>query len=186
MEWRKTIKTIFVAFGAFIGLLAFVTAAILFLGVTIRLDFLRPAVEKGAADALGRPVAIEGSIELTPGLRPVISVSRVRIDNAANLPEKQFVFIELARTQIDIPDLLAREVSIGEITAEGIALHLISDAKGQNNWTIAHDGESQELKKKDIERDTASTSTEAPPEERRIRFTSLDRLSLTNIAVNRC
>ena len=90
----------------------------------------------------------------------------------------------LARTQIYIPDLIAWEISIGEITAEGIALHLVSDAQGRNNWSATTDGDNREPEKKAVEIKIAPTTTEVSAEERRIRFTALDRLSLTNIVVH--
>jgi hypothetical protein len=76
MNLKKPLRRLLMALGL-LAVLLIVTAAVIALsGVSIRLDFLRPAIEKGAAQALGRPVTIEGSIELTPGLRPVVSVSR--------------------------------------------------------------------------------------------------------------
>ncbi len=183
MKWKKAIKPVVVAVGAVIGLLILVSALVMIFGVTIRLDFLRSTIEKGAAEALGRPVKIEGSIELVPTLRPTVTVSGVAINNPPDWPERTFVSVALARTQIDIPDLLAREVTIGEITAQGVALHLTSDAKGRNNWAITSTNASQQPEEKGADTKKAPTTADASPEERRIRFTAIDRLSLTSIAV---
>lgn len=178
MQWKRTIKRIGVAAGIGIGLLILVVAIFLLSGMTIRLDFLRPAIEKGAAEAMGRPVTIGGSIELTPSLRPTVAVSDVTISNPPEWPETHFVSLALARTQIDIPDLLKKEISIGQITAQGIALNLVSDAKGRNNWTFsAPEGERQPEKP-----DAASTPAPAN-DQPRIRFTALDQLALTDITV---
>lgn len=62
MIWKKTIKGTVLSLGVLIGLLVLVSAIVVISGMTIRLDFLRPAIEKGAAEALGRPVIIEGVI----------------------------------------------------------------------------------------------------------------------------
>lgn len=184
MKWKKAIKPVVVAVGAMIGLLALVSAVVVISGMTIRLDFLRPAIEKGAAEALGRPVKIEGPIELVPTLRPTVTVSGVAISNPPDWPDQQFVSVALARTQIDIPDLLAREITIGEITAQGVALHLASDAQDRNNWEITGVDENHKPGKKTAETKKAPTTADASPEKRRIRFTAIDRLSLTDIAVH--
>jgi len=184
MNWKKGIKRILVAFGVLIGLVAILVAIVVTSGMAIRLDYLRPAIERGASDALGRPVKIEGAIELVPNLRPTVSVGRVEIGNPPEWPAKQFVSIELARTQIDIPELLAREISIGEITADGIALHLTSSANDQNNWTITTRAKRQPTETMVTKSEEVPTPEAGLPEERRIRFTALDHLSLTNISVH--
>ena len=89
----------------------------------------------------------------------------------------------MARTQIDILDLLGREISIGEITADGVALQLISDDQGRNNWIITPAGKDQNPEIKEVETGPAPSDPGASPDERRIVFTSLDRLSLTSIVV---
>ncbi len=128
MKWEKVLKAVVVAVGVVIGLLALVSAVVVISGVTIRLDFLRPAIEKGAAEAMGRPVKIEGPIELVPTLIPTVTVSSVAISNPPDWPDQEFVSVALARTQIDIPDLLAKEITIGELTAQGVGLNLTSNA----------------------------------------------------------
>jgi len=182
MKWEKSIKSVVVGVGAVIGLLALVSAVVVISGVTIRLDFLRSAIEKGAAEAMGRPVKIEGPIELVPTLRPTVTVSGVAISNPPDWPDQEFVSVALARTQIDIPDLLAKEITIGELTAQGVAFHLTSDAQGLNNWAMSAN-ERQQSVQKAAETQKAPTTVDAAPEERSIRFTAIDRLSLTDIAV---
>jgi uncharacterized protein involved in outer membrane biogenesis len=134
LDWQKAIRSTVAAGGILFGLGILAVYIVILSGATLKLNFLRPAVERGAAKALGRPVRISGPIELSPSLRPTVSVKKVAIDNTSDWGENKFATIELARTQIDIPDLLSHEITIGEITAEGVSLHLVSDAAGRNNW----------------------------------------------------
>lgn len=184
MNWKNGIKRIIVAFGVFVGLLAILVAIVVIPGMTIRLDFLRPAIEKGASEAMGRPVKIQGTIELIPSLRPTVTVSGMEIGNPTDWPQKQVVSVAMARAQIDILDLFARKISIGEITADGVVLQLISDDQGRNNWIIAPDGKDQKPETNVAETEKIPPDNDAPPDERGIIFTSLDRLSLTNIVVH--
>ena len=180
MKPNTTLKRVAVVIAGIIGLLVLISFIIVIFGVTIGLDFLRPAIEKGVSEALDRPVIIKGVIELVPGLRPTVTVSDLTIENPPGWPEKPFFTAALARTQIDLSDLLAREVSIGEITAEGVALHLISDAQGRNNWMVNANRESV---KKPAEKKATSAATDGPSAERRIRFMALDQLSLRDIGM---
>jgi len=184
MNWKNGIKRIVVAFGVLIGLLAILVAIVVISGITIRLDFLRPAIERGASEAMGRSVKIQGSIELVPNLSPVVTVSGVEIGNPPVWPQNQFVSVAMARTQIDILDLLAGEISIGEITADGVVFQLISDDQGRNNWNIIPDGKDQKSEIKVVETEKIPPDNDVSSDERRIVFTSLDRLSLTDIVVH--
>jgi uncharacterized protein involved in outer membrane biogenesis len=150
-------------------------------GITVRLDFLRGTVETAAAEALGRPVRIDGSIELIPTLRPTLTVGDFAIGNPPGWEGPPLARVELARTQIDLPDLLDRAVTIGEITAEGVDLHLVSLDGDRNNWRI-EEGPSPE---------PPAGANAPPPEaegkaseaEGRIRFKALDSISLDRVAV---
>lgn len=179
MNWRKVFRLAFVTAATVIGLVALATLIIVISGVTLDLNFIRPAVERGAARALGRPVQISGPIELSPSLRPTVSIREVTIGNTSRWGQSDFMTVELARTQIDIPDLLSREIAIGEITAEGISLNLVSGATGQNNWD--HPAGTT----KDPEQPAEVEPTDPEPDgERKIRFMALDRLSLQRIVVH--
>ena len=181
MNPQTILKWTVLAITGIVGLLVLIAVIVVIFGVTIRLDFLRPSIEKGVSEALDRPVTIEGAIELVPSMRPTVTVSDLTIDNPPDLQEHPFFKVALARTQIDLPDLLAREISIGEITAEGFELHLVSDAQGRNNWIINADREKQYSEKKPIEKKKTSATTNGSPADRRIRFTALDQLSLKDI-----
>jgi len=181
MTPQTILKWIVLTITGIVGLLVLIGVTVVIFGVTIRLDFLRPSIEKGVSEALDRPVTIEGVIELVPSLRPTVTVRDLVIDNPPDWQEHPFLNVALARTQIDLPDILAREISIDEITAEGFELHLVSDAQGRNNWIINADREKQYSEKKPIEKKKTSATTNGSLADRRIRFTALDQLSLKDV-----
>jgi len=113
-----------------------VTASIIiaFLDITLKLDKLRPAVETAMSTALDRKTRITGSVTLQPGLRPVLEIRGVQIDNPEGWTDSVFVAVDLARVQVGLFALLRKQIDVGEITCEKLVVNLESNKEGVNNW----------------------------------------------------
>ena len=157
-------------------LLLGVLAIVSLMGLTINLDKVRPMVEKGASAALDRQVAITGSVELLPTLNPRIEVQGVRINNPQGWGNPDFIVIKLVRLQLGLLDLLKKELSIDEITAEGVDINLESRQGDQNNWSFA----ASEKKEGPKETGPALSQQKA---KNGLAFKAVDSLSLKDIAI---
>jgi uncharacterized protein involved in outer membrane biogenesis len=146
-------------------------------GITVNLDVIRPMVEKSASAALEREIKISGSIELLPTLTPSLEVRGVRISNPEGWGKPDFGNVQLARVQLDLPDLLSKQINIIEITAEGVRIDLESRENELNNWSFTQGAkntneivESEEIISKMQERTVLS-------------FKAVDRLYLKDIEI---
>ncbi len=157
---------------------AIVLGVVIFLaiGVSVDLSWLRGQIEGVASDALGRSVAIEGPIVLVPATSPTVQVEGIRVGNPEGWPDADFVRLNLARAQLGVLPLLRGGLQIDEITVDGLAVSLETNAAGEPNWILAAPGEA-----------TLSSEDQPSPEDKTqtaLRFVELRELSLTDIAVN--
>ena len=146
-------------------------------GITVNLDVIRPMVEKSASAALEREIKISGSIELLPTLAPSLEVRGIHINNPEGWGKPDFVDVQLARVQLDLPDLLSKQINIIEITAEGVRIDLESRENELNNWSFTQGAkntneivESEEIISKMQERTVLS-------------FKAVDRLYLKDVEI---
>jgi uncharacterized protein involved in outer membrane biogenesis len=120
------------------ALLVAILLLLVSLGITVTLDPLRPSFEAAASSALGREVALEGSMVLVPTFWPTVEVQSLRIANPPAWPVPDFARMELARLQIGVlPLVWERRLQVRELTAEGVSLLLHRAAGGQTNWDFA-------------------------------------------------
>ncbi|MCP3870745.1 MAG: AsmA family protein [Gammaproteobacteria bacterium] len=144
-----------------------------FIGVKLDMSHLRPAVEVAAGTALGRDVTINGPVSVEFSNWPELEVSDIKIANAANTTQPDFLNAGLARMRIGIYPLLRGHINIAEITAERVTLNLESDAQGNPNWVFDRP-----------EKPIASESVQDHVEEKSIVFAALDQISLKEISIN--
>jgi len=155
---------------------------LLSLGITVTLDPLRPTFEAAASSALGREVALEGSMLLVPSFSPTVEVQGLRIANPPDWPTPDFARMELARLQIGVlPLLWDRRLQVRELTAEGVSLLLHRAAGGETNWDLAGLGSAREP----IEPEEPEVQT-SPEEiqERLLNAAELEELRLHDIEVH--
>jgi len=158
---------------------------LLSLGITVRLDPLRPTFEAAVSSALGREVALEGSMVLVPTFSPTVEVQGLRIANPPDWPTPDFARMELARLQIGVlPLLWERRLQVREFTAEGVSLLLHRAAGGEANWDFAGlESPAEPAEPEEPEK------AEAPPDpeeirERLLTAAELEELRLRDIEVH--
>ena len=125
------------------SLAAVVLGVLIFVGFGIPVDLsgLRDRIEVAASDALGRGVAVDGSIELIPTLWPTLQVEGIRVGNPEDWPHDDFMRLDLARAQLGILPLLRGDLRVRQIAIEGLAVTLETNAAGEANWLPKSPGE---------------------------------------------
>ena len=106
------------------------------LGVTFSLEAFRADIEAAATAAIGRTVEVAGPITLLAALRPTVAIQGLRIANPPGWQTQDFLRLERAHATVNLLPLLSREISIDEITIEGVDLRLEAKANGVSNWVF--------------------------------------------------
>ncbi len=97
-------------------------------------DF-REDIADAVAESTGRELVIEGdvSISLFPWL--AIEIGRSELGNAPGFGDEPFAEFESAKMGVQVlPLLLRREVAVGTIAVESLAVNLEENRQGANNW----------------------------------------------------
>jgi uncharacterized protein involved in outer membrane biogenesis len=178
---RTFFRRTFIGISLFFSLLLGIVLALIFIGVTVDLGFLKGGVEASAKAALGREIKIEGPVVFEFSDWPAIEIQDVQVANLPDASQAVFFTAEFARLQIALFPLLTGDIQIGEITAENVTLNLESDAQGKPNWVFGTEkrGASEPAP-------TADAPETVPPEpgEKFISFAGLKDLTLKKISAN--
>ena len=97
-------------------------------------DF-REDIADAVAESTGRELVIEGdvSISLFPWL--AIEIGRSELGNAPGFGNAPFAEFESAKMGVQVlPLLLRREVAVGTVAVESLAVNLEENRQGANNW----------------------------------------------------
>jgi len=170
---RKALRWIAISVGGLLATVTLIVVVVVIFGIPIDLSALKGKIETAAADALGRPVSIEGPLTLVPSLPPAAQIEGVHIGNPAGWPEADLARLDLARAELRVLPLLDGEVLIEEITVEGLHVNLETNAAGEPNWLLEKPGEEPEPRAKPEEA--------GPPA---LKFIELGELSLSDIAIS--
>lgn len=118
-------------------LLFFVYVAII--GVRIDASALRPVVAGILSDKLSRAVHLDGVVQLEISLRPALLVRQVRIVQARNFGDGDFLQVGEMRMALDLLPLLNKRLRADELAGRDVKLVLKQHADGSNNWTFKTD-----------------------------------------------
>ncbi|MBS7791379.1 hypothetical protein KTR66_15360 [Roseococcus sp. SDR] len=105
-----------------------------------RFDLAGIAAEQASA-RLGRAVTIE-SLRITPGRHLGIAVSGVTIANIEGGTRAEMLRLDHASAELDLMDLLAGEVALGQAAFQGLSLLLERNAGRAANWQFGPSGPS--------------------------------------------
>ena len=131
-------------------------------------DF-REDIADAVAESTGRELVIEGdvSISLFPWL--AIEIGRSELGNAPGFGDEPFAEFESAKMGVQVlPLLLRREVAVGTIAVESLAVNLEENRQGANNWDDLASAETAEA---DADA-TGGEAVEATIDAAGIRFTN--------------
>ena len=134
----STRRRIIVSLAALIGvplvalLLAIVTIAIL--GVSLDVSRWRDTIAARASAVIGRPVTLEGPIELELGRESALHVAGVRILNPPGFGAPELATLGEARARIDLMEALRGRLRVHSIEAADGHVRLERAADGRANW----------------------------------------------------
>ncbi len=121
-------------FALIVGLFVVLLAIISLVRFKIDLTPQRGAVAELLGEALNRPVAIAGPIDLATSLWPAVSVHGVRIGNPPGFDDGDFASLKLARLELGLLPLLFGNVHVRDTTLTGLTVNLRENQAQQVNW----------------------------------------------------
>ena len=133
---RKTLKWTAIGLGSLLALLVIGSVLVVALGITISAAPWRERIAAQASHALGRPVRLEGPLELVPTLRPSLRIGGVHIANPPGFSQPEFASLGEAHLQLDLPAALRGQVLVHEIGAKEVRARLEQAADGRVNWAF--------------------------------------------------
>lgn len=108
--------------------------AVLFSGVEMRADFLRPPLERALSTAFGLPTRLEGRLSMRTGRVATLSADALVVADPAGGPGAMLARGVRPRARIDLAALLRGTVALDEVSGEGLELTLVRRADGRANW----------------------------------------------------
>jgi uncharacterized protein involved in outer membrane biogenesis len=130
----KILKWTLIGLGSLLALLVIASVVVVALGITISAAPWRERIAAQASQALGRPVRLEGPLELVPTLRPLLKVGGVHIANPSGFSQPEFASLGEAHLQIDLHAALRGQLLVREISANEVHARLERTAEGRANW----------------------------------------------------
>jgi uncharacterized protein involved in outer membrane biogenesis len=132
-RWRRA--AVVVAAIACLALGAAIAAFIA--GVTLDASRWRDAAAQRASTALGRPVTLQGALQLTLGRELVLRIGDVRILNPTGFSAREFASIGLAKVRVDLLDALRGRPRLRGVEASDIGVWLERASDGRGNWSFS-------------------------------------------------
>lgn len=105
-------------------------------------------IAKKVKEDYGRDLALNGDISLSVFPWLGMEVNDASLSNAPGFGNEPFAAIKSAEVRVKLLPLLRRQVEVGDIVLDGVALRLQKNAVGQDNWS-----DMLEHKKKESETD---------------------------------
>jgi hypothetical protein len=113
-----------------------VVLAVAALGVPVSGAPWRDELGAVASRALGRPVTLEGPLELVLGLRTGLRVGGIRIANPPGFATPAFAELGAARAEVDLRPALRGQLRIRTLEAANVKVWLERAPDGRRNWTF--------------------------------------------------
>ncbi|MBT8058398.1 MAG: AsmA family protein [Gammaproteobacteria bacterium] len=128
---KRIFKILLGLLGAVIVLLVL---AALVLPLVYDKEDLKAAIAQGVRDQTGRDLSIDGALDFSVFPWLALEVADLSLGNAEGFGEQPFAEIGEARIGVALMPLLRKQISVDEITLDGLQLNLAVDARGKNNW----------------------------------------------------
>ena len=139
-----------------LGLVVAIVLLLLLAGLLLPLIYdkedLKTAIVSEVQRQTGRELSIAGELGFSVFPWLAVEVSDVTLGNAPGFGEQPQAQIGRARAGVALVPLFRKQISVDEITLEGLNLHLEVNEKGQNNWDDLASGD-----------DTATPATDTGP-----------------------
>ena len=131
-----------IVFGLFFITVMLLSILIIF-KIPIDLTRFKAPLEELLSKGLNRPVRIEKSVIISTSLNPYFTLKGFKIENPEGFGTDDFLSMDLARIQIELPPLLKKKVHITEIQVKGLHVTLKETGEGKVNWAFNSGEESK-------------------------------------------
>ena len=127
-----------------VGLLVTLFIAIVsFFQIPLDLTRFKGSLEDLVSKALKREVHIVHSIVLTTSLKPVFTLRGLQIQNSKGYTDDTFMYLDLAKVQMELFPLLQKKIHIAEIRVEKLHINLEEKTNGEVNWVVSTGNDQQ-------------------------------------------
>lgn len=113
--------------------------AVTFLEISIDLTRFKQPIETLISAGLDRPIHIEKSITVSTSLQPSFFLEGLRIQNPDGFTTPDFLFMDLAKIQIELLPLFQLKVHIADFQVKDLHITLEETQKGEVNWIFNSD-----------------------------------------------
>ena len=121
---------------ALLVLLASFIAYVALVGIAVDSSLYRKPLQTMLSEQLGRPVHLDGDLDLHISLTPSLRVRDVRIAQPENFGSSAFVRVGELQVRLDLWPLVHKQFKADTLFASGVRIHLKQRADGSNNWTF--------------------------------------------------
>jgi len=132
-------------FKILLGLVGAIVLLLVLAGLLLPLIYdkedLKAAIAKEVHKQTGRELRIEGALDFSVFPWLAVEVSDLSLGNAPGFGEEPQAKIASARAGVALLPLLQKQISIDEVTLDGLQLALTVNQQGQNNWDDLAAGE---------------------------------------------
>ena len=95
---------------------------------------LKAAIAGEVKRQTGRDLTINGDLGFSVFPWLAVEVGDLTLSNAQGFPDLPFAQVSQARAGVALVPLFSKQISVDEITLDGLNLRLMVDANGRNNW----------------------------------------------------
>jgi uncharacterized protein involved in outer membrane biogenesis len=121
---------------ALLVLLASFVAYVALVGIAVDSSLYRKPLQTMLSEQLGRPVHLDGALDLHMSLTPSLRVRDVRIAQPKEFGSSDFARVGELRVRLDLWSLFRKQFKADTLFASGVKIHLKQRADGSNNWTF--------------------------------------------------
>lgn len=155
-----------------VGIAAIAAAA--FFGIAINAAPWRDSLSAAATDALARPVAFEGPLELRLSPHPSLRVGGIRVGNPPGFSSPEFASLGDARIELALTPALRGALRLRAIEARDATIRVERAADGRVNWQFGALGAA---------RAPESAGTPSSPGSARDIRLEVERIDIRNVAL---
>ena len=130
-------RTVMIAAAVLVGLLLVLLAVPMLVDV----ERFKPRILSAISDGVGRPVTMDGPLQLSLLPRPRLSAEGLAVADRPGFGDRPMVTVDRLDVEIALLPLLSGNLDIQRLVLRQPVIRLIQDANGENNWTFGAAGD---------------------------------------------
>ena len=135
---RSTPGKLLLAASVLAALLVSFTLYVALVGISIDGSLYHKPLQKMLSAQLGRPVRLDGALDLHISLKPSLRMHDFGIAEPEGFGDADFIRVGELQVRLDLWPLIHRQFKAETLSASGVKIHLKQRADGSNNWTFAN------------------------------------------------